>query len=242
MTFFGLQKIMERFQDKLFDLLENHDTLSGRIFDYFIQTMILISVIGYALETLPDLTPSQIEIFESIESVLVTIFTIEYLARLYAYKTKFKFIFSFYGLVDLISLVPFYFSFGIDFRFLRAVRAIKLLRPYKRATSILRSAFLSIKSELFVFFFVAILLVFFASVGIYQFEYSAQPDKFSSVIHSFWWALVTLTTVGYGDVYPITAGGKLFASIVMFIGIGIVAVPSGLIASALTKLVHKGSD
>jgi voltage-gated potassium channel len=93
----------------------------------------------------------------------------------------------------------------------------------------------SIKEELILFFMISTFLLFLSSVGIYYFENPAQPEVFKSVFHSLWWAIATLTTVGYGDIYPITAGGKIFTSIMLLIGLGIVAVPTGLIASALTK-------
>jgi voltage-gated potassium channel len=97
-------------------------------------------------------------------------------------------------------------------------------------------AFKSIKEELTLFFFSAILLLFFASVGIYYFENPVQPEVFSSVFESMWWAVATLTTVGYGDIYPITVGGKIFTFIILMVGLGIIAIPTGLIASALGKI------
>ena len=95
-----------------------------------------------------------------------------------------------------------------------------------------------IKEELFLFLILSSFLLFLSAVGIFYFENPAQPEVFASVFHSLWWAVATLTTVGYGDIYPITVGGKIFTSIMLFIGLGIVAVPTGLIASALTKNKH----
>jgi len=112
----------------------------------------------------------------------------------------------------------------------------KMLR-YSRAIQRLKQAFLTIKEELVLFLIVTGFLLYISSVGIYYFENNAQPEQFKSVFHCLWWAIVTLTTVGYGDAYPITMGGKIFTSIVALIGIGVVAVPTGLIASALTKVI-----
>ncbi len=178
---------------------------------------------------------------------MVLIFTGEYLLRLIVADRKLKFIFSFYGLIDLFAILPFYISTGIDlrsiriFRMLRLFRIFKILR-YSKAINRFHLAFKSIKEELVLFLFTAAILVFVASIGIYYFESKAQPEHFASFFHSLWWSIVTLTTVGYGDVYPITTAGKVFASIVMFIGIGVVAVPSGLIASALTRIVRSDDD
>jgi voltage-gated potassium channel len=106
---------------------------------------------------------------------------------------------------------------------------------FTRAITQLSKAFKSIKEELILFMILSSFLLYLSSVGIYYFENQAQPDVFKSVFHSLWWAIATFTTVGYGDIYPVTAGGKIFTSIMLLIGIGIIAVPTGLIASALTK-------
>ena len=100
-----------------------------------------------------------------------------------------------------------------------------------------QTAFISVKNELIVFLFATAFVLYISSVGIYYFENNAQPDVFKSVFHCLWWAVVTLTTVGYGDVYPITIGGKIFTFFILIIGLGIIAVPTGLLASALTKTV-----
>ena len=149
--------------------------------------------------------------------------------------------FSFYGLVDLAAILPFYIASGLDlravrvFRLLRLVRILKLLK-YSKAIDRFHRALVIAKEELILFGFVAAIMLYLSAVGIYYFENSAQPDQFKSVFHSLWWAVTTLTTVGYGDMYPITAGGKLFTFVVLMIGLGIVAVPTGLIASALSQV------
>ncbi len=97
----------------------------------------------------------------------------------------------------------------------------------------------SSKEEIFLFIFITLILIYFSAVGIYYFENQAQPEHFSSIFDSLWWAIITLTTVGYGDVYPITVGGKVFTFMILMIGLGIVAIPTGIISSALTKSVDK---
>ena len=106
---------------------------------------------------------------------------------------------------------------------------------YNNAIDRLNNAFSSVKKELTVFLMATIFLLYVSAVGIYYFEHPVQPDKFSSVFHSLWWAVTTLTTVGYGDMYPITIGGKIFTTIIVFIGMGMVAIPTGLLASAFSK-------
>ena len=113
------------------------------------------------------------------------------------------------------------------------------LFKYNNAIHRLTDAFKSIKNELIVFIIGTIFLLYVSAVGIYYFENPAQPEAFKSVFHSLWWAVTTLTTVGYGDMYPITIGGKLFTTFIVFIGMGMVAVPTGLLASALSKTFNK---
>ena len=147
---------------------------------------------------------------------------------------------SIYGVIDILAILPFYLNRFLDLRFLRAFRifrifrALKLIR-YNKALNRFNVAFKIVKEELVLFFIVIIILLFITSAGIYSFENEAQPDVFKSVFHSAWWSIVTLTTVGYGDVYPITLGGKIFTFFVLIIGIGVIAVPAGLVGTALSK-------
>ena len=124
------------------------------------------------------------------------------------------------------------------FRLFRLFRIFKLLK-YNSAIDRVSDAFSSIKKELVVFGVATLFLLYVAAVGIYYCENPAQPEKFKSVFHSLWWSVTTLTTVGYGDMYPITVGGKLFTSLIVFIGMGMVAIPTGLLASAFSKTFQK---
>ena len=225
-------------------IIEENDTKSGKFFDVFIQTLILLSLISFSIETLPNLDEQTVNRLHIFEIFSVVIFTIEYLLRIYVSDKKFKFIFSFYGLVDLFAILPFYLSTGIDLRSIRIFRLFRLFRAFKifRYNSALkrfRIAFISIKEELIVFLIATAFVMYLSAVGIYYFEHEVQPEKFASIFHCLWWAVATLTTVGYGDVYPITAGGKIFTFIMLLIGLGIIAVPTGLIASSLTKVISE---
>lgn len=222
------------------EVVERNDTTAGRLFDFFIQALIIVSLVSFSIETLPVLSERTRRILQLTEVVTVAIFTAEYLLRVIVADSKKAFIFSFYGLIDLMAILPFYVTTGIDLRSIRAFRLLRLLRAFKmiRYNAAIRRfhrAFIIAKEEIALFLMVACLLLFFSAVGIYYCENEAQPETFASVFHSLWWAVCTLTTVGYGDIYPITIGGKIFTFFVLMIGLGIVAVPAGLVASALSK-------
>ncbi len=221
-------------------IIEDNTTRKGRLFDYFIQSLIIISLISFSIETLPNNSRETKIILKCIEWISVGIFSIEYILRIYVAKKPFKYIFSFYGFIDLLAIIPFYLRLTIDLRMLRSFRifrifrALKLVR-YNRALRRFHIATSIIKEELVLFFIITGILIFISGAGIYFFENQTQPESFKSIFHSLWWAVVTLTTVGYGDIYPITIGGKVFTFFVLMIGIGIVSIPTGLIASALTR-------
>lgn len=222
-------------------VIEKNDTAAGRIFGLFIQVLIVTSVITFSVETLPNLQSRTRELLSIIEASIVVIFTVEYFLRIYVADKKSGYIFSFYGIVDLVAIIPFYMSLGVDLRSIRVLRMLRLFRLFKlarynEAMQRFYRAFLIIKEEIVLFGVVTIMLLYLSAVGIYYFENEAQPEQFKSIFHSFWWAVTTLTTVGYGDVYPITVGGRIFTFLVLIIGLGIVAVPGGLLASAFSKV------
>ena len=212
----------------------------GLYFNFFIQFLIIVSIVNFTILTLPNLSTKTQEIINGLEVFCVAVFTIEYLLRIYAAKSKVRFFFSFFGLVDLIAILPFYLALGMDLKSLRAIRLFRILRLFKflrysNTLAKMKKSFNIIKRELFLFTLATLLLLYFSSIGIYYFENEAQPELFTSLFDAMWWSVATLTTVGYGDVYPITNGGKIFASAIVFIGLGLVAIPTGLIASSLTK-------
>ena len=228
-------------------IVERNDTLPGRTFDLVMQSLILISIITFTVETLPDLEADTRKFLHATEVVIVILFTIEYLLRLYVADRKLGYVLSFYGVIDLLAILPFYLASGIDLRSLRVFRMFRLFRLLKllrfgRAMRRFARAFVIAKEEIILFSVVTVMLLYLSAVGIYYFEHIAQPEAFKSVIHSLWWAVTTLTTVGYGDVYPITAGGKIFTFIILMIGLGIVAIPAGLLASALSKVRMEESE
>lgn len=222
-------------------IIEETNTTAGRIFDLFIQALIVASIITFSIETLPDLEDKTKDFLFYVETFIVVIFTIEYLLRIYIADKKSDYIFSFYGIVDFIAIAPFYISLGMDLRSVRILRMLRLFRLFKlvrynKAMTRFYRAFYFAKEEIVLFGVVTLMLLYISAVGIYYFENESQPEQFKSIFHSFWWAVTTLTTVGYGDVYPITIGGRLFTFIILMIGLGLVAVPAALLAAALSKI------
>lgn len=227
-------------RDKLRDIVDDRTTKWGKVFDYSVQVLILISLIAFAIGTLPNNPEKVKNILIRIEYFAIVAFTIEYLLRIYVAKKPFKYIFSFYGIIDLLAIIPFYITASTHLMSLRALRIFRIFRAFKlvrynKALNRFNIAARIVKEEIILFMMVTFIFLFLASAGIYYFENQAQPETFSSIFSSAWWAVVTLTTVGYGDVYPITIGGKMFTFFILMIGVGIVTIPAGLVASALTK-------
>lgn len=225
---------------RLNKIINGGETRTGKVFELFVQFLIIVSLVTFSIETLPNISETTEHWLEVIEVITVIFFTVEYLIRLTVAEKKLKFIFSFFGIIDLLAILPFYLAKGLDLRSVRAFRMLRLFRAFKimrysKAISRFHRALLIAREEIILFVIVTMLLIYFSAVGIYYFEHEVQPDKFTSVFHSLWWSVATLTTVGYGDIYPITIGGKIFTFGILLIGLGIISVPAGLVSSALSK-------
>jgi voltage-gated potassium channel len=229
--------------DKLREIVEETDTRLGKIFDLSIQALIIFSIVIFSIETLPNLDSDTTGRLKAAEVVIISLFTAEYLLRLTVSKFKVRFVFSFWGIIDLLAIAPFYLillGVNLDLVFLRTLRLFRLIRIIKlaRYSKSIKRILLALKiarEDLLLAFGATGIMLIVASFGIYVFENPAQPDRFISVFHSLWWALATLTTVGYGEIYPITLGGKIFTGFILMIGLGVVALPAGIIASSLTE-------
>ena len=228
---------------KLRRTVEETDTQLGLLFDLSIQVLIIASIVTFSIETLPNLDQDILKILAALELTFISIFTFEYILRYLVAERKTKFVFSFWGIIDLLAILPFYLvnlGFTYNFIMLRAFRLLRLVRilklgRYSKSLSRMTLAIKIARYDLLLALATTAIMLLVASFGIYQFENPAQPDKFSSVFESLWWALATLTTVGYGDIYPITLGGRIFTGVILMIGLGIVALPAGIIASSLTE-------
>ena len=219
------------------------------VFLNFIYLLILLNVSMLIVASYKELFDEYIEWFEYFEIFTVVVFSIEYILRLWTANFEFegkngfvkriKFVFSFYGLVDLFAVLPFYlpFFFAFDLRVLRILRLFRLLRIFKlgrlsKSLQTITAVLKESKSELAITVYVAFILMILSSTLMYYVENQVQPEKFENIGQAMWWSVATLTTVGYGDIYPITGLGKILSSIIALVGIGFVALPTGIISSA----------
>jgi voltage-gated potassium channel len=221
------------------------------LFDKFIYVLIILNIVAMIMESHVSLSLAYGNAFGIFERTSIFIFSFEYLYRVFiAFKDDklkgvSKYVFSVFGIIDLISILPFYLNtfIKVDGRFLRILRLFRLTRIFKlgRDSSSLKlftKALSSVKNELRFTLFLSALMILFSASAIYYLENEAQPEKFSSISESIWWATVSLATVGYGDVYPVTIGGKIFASLISLIGIGVVAIPTGIISASFVEEIR----
>ena len=176
-----------------------------------------------------------------IELAVLGLFTAEYALRLWIAERPWKYALSFYGLIDLAAILPFYLAWGTETTALRALRLLRLIRLWKhrgytRAWLRLSRALKESREEATIFLVASGLTLYIAAVGIHQFEADAQPEHFGTLAQSLWWAIGLLVDVDYGEIWPVTFGGKAFTAVIALIGIAIIAVPAGLVASALTRV------
>ena len=227
----------------------NKKETASRIFNISIVVLIILNVIAIILESFQDLKDLYEKQFYIFEVFSVAIFTIEYILRLWTAKYKYPdknevnalltYIFSPYALIDLFAILPFYLPFLIhaDLRFIRIFRLFRITRIFKlgrysKSLKLIIEVFKEKKSDLGVTIFVTFILLVIASTIMYYLEHDKQPQAFPNIIASFWWAIATLTTVGYGDVYPITGWGKFISSIIALLGIVVIALPTGILSAA----------
>jgi len=218
-----------------------------------ILIMVVLSIAIVILETEKSISDNYLDIFFVINAFFAISFTIEYLLRLLVigknskYKGfygRLRFIITPFSIIDLVAFLPFYFGGGSNTYLLRILRLLRILKlakigPISDALNTLGKAIKSRSYELIVSICVALFILFVSAVGMYLIEGKIQPDYFGSIPRSLWWAVITLTTVGYGDVYPITAIGKVCAGISAFAGIGIIAMPTGILAAAFSNTFEK---
>ena len=221
-------------------LLDEGDRL-GHGFSIFIQSMILFSMLLFAFETMDGLSKEAIMVLNRLNLVIVAIFTLEYGIRVFGARRPLGYVFSLWGLIDLLAILPFYVSTGLD---LRAIRVFRLLRiliyfklfRYNKGIRMIKRSFQMIYGELAIVFLSSLFALYLVSMGIFYFESQAQPNDFGNLFDCLWWAIVTLTTVGYGDVVPVTTGGRLFTGLILLIGIGMISVPTAIISSAFLQI------
>ncbi len=229
---------MER--TRIYEILEGRDPEYGRSFAIFSTIVILLGAFNYAIGTLPEQSPGTERLITLVDVFVLSVFAAEYTARVITSPRRMRYIFSFWGIIDLAAFLPVLLLGTSEMQAARILRVILLARLLKlmritHAFDILVEAMEEIWEQLCVFLLIMLIVLFLAATGIYYLEREAQPGVFSSVPHSMWWAVATLTTVGYGDIVPVTVGGKVFTGIVLLIGLAVVAVPTGLISAALVS-------
>ena len=241
---------------RLFQILETtpHDDSVSRGYDSFMLTVIILNVIFLCLETVQEIHQHWHSLFFAFEWFSIALFTFEYLLRLWVctenpiYKApilgRIRYIASFFAIVDLLSFLPFYiFLYSENAKYMAVIRVFRLIRiiklaEYSNALIFLGRVIQKRKEELLTTGFLTFILLICASSVMYILEHEAQPDKFSSIPMAMWWGVTALTTVGYGDVFPITPIGKIFACIVAVLGIGVFALPAGILGASFLEEVQ----
>ena len=240
----------------LLEPAEENDKLS-KILDIFLVCLISLNVFFVILETVDILYQKYETFFISFEIFSIIIFSFEYVARLWActeekktgsfLKKRVRYIFSFPAIIDALAILPSIIAIffpSVDLRFIRVLRILRLLKfsRYSNSINSLLSVLWDQRRSFGAAFFILFVVLIISSSGMYLVEKNVQPDKFGSIPQAMWWAIVTLTTVGYGDTFPITSAGKFFGSLIIILGIGTVALPSGILASAFTEFSRRNQQ
>lgn len=233
--------ISERLRHKLHTIIYEADTPAGKLFDVVLLFLILISVAALILESVPSIGLAYGTELYVIEWIITIFFSLEYIGRLLSVKRPLKYALSFYGMVDLLATIPKYIDLLFPgFHFLLAVRAIRLLRVFRilklmhfvGASNLLLVALRRSRIKILVFLFTVLVLCVILGTVMYMVE--GPEHGFSNIPVSIYWTIVTLTTVGFGDITPVTPLGQFISSIIMILGYGIIAVPTGIVTSELT--------
>lgn len=233
----------ESFKERLHEIIFEADTPAGKWFDIVLLILIVISVLIVMFESVESLNSKYHNLFFVTEWVLTIAFTIEYFLRIWIVKKPSKYIFSFFGIIDFLAIIPTYLSlFFVGTHYLLVIRALRLLRvfrvlklaQYLSESRILADALKASRTKIFIFIFTVLMLT--CIIGSIMYLVEGPDHGFTSIPMSMYWAIVTMTTVGYGDIAPQTDIGKFLAAIVMILGYGIIAVPTGIVTSELTKL------
>jgi len=233
-----------------------HGSKRNLLFDYVIMVLIVLNMVSIVLDTVKSINEVWHHAFYTFELISVVIFSIEYGLRIYcaeftypsssAWKSRLKFMTSTFGVIDLLAILPFYLPLilTVDVESLRLLMLMRFVRVFKinrynHSSTLILSVIREKKGQLATTVFVTFMLMIIASVLMFYVEGKVQPEAFPNIIATFWWAISTLTTVGYGDVVPLTSVGKLISGLLAFLGLGVVALPTGIISSGFLEKSHK---
>lgn len=221
--------------------------VENKYIEWFLVILIIINIVCLGFETDKTIYITHKSLFTNVEVISVTIFTFEYLLRLCS-SDNIKEIFKPLMVIDLLSILPFYLPFiGIDLRILRAFRLFRILRMFKlaryfEALQMIGNVIYRKRTELISILGVLLFLMFISSFLMFYAESDAQPEAFQNILDTFWWSLVTFTTVGYGDVYPVTALGKVLSGIIVLIGIMLFALPTSILTAEFMNEFSKKDE
>jgi len=229
--------------------------LLERIFEFVLVSIIIMNILAILLDSVGEIHDDYKQVFQNFEIFTIVFFTLEYVARIYSIvenpkykdpiKGRLKFIIQPIAIIDLLAFVPFYFAFlTVDLRFLRIFRLMVLFRLFKiarylHALTIFKKVLADRKEQLVLsFLFILFILVIISFIMFYV-EHDYQPDKFTSIPATMWWGIATITTVGYGDLVPITPLGKFLGGLFAIAGVGLLALPAGILSSGFYEMLHK---
>ena len=255
------QLYVMRYYRFIFDVLESKDPSRPvtKFFQLFMMSLITLNVLAVILETVQSISDEYGTFLYYFEIVSVIVFTIEYLGRLVTCTSdsnfsrpivgRLRFALTFFMIIDLLAILPFYLPllFALDLRFIRAIRLIRIFRVlkfgrYSTSLRLMLSVFREKKEELIISVFIVVLLLILSSSLMYYIEHEVQPEIFSSIPATMWWGISTITTVGYGDMYPITPLGKILGAIISLLGIAMFALPTGILASGFTDIFRRRQE
>ncbi len=233
-------------KQRLYEIVFEADTPLGKIFDLVLLILILLSICFVSIETVQSVAEKYGTLLFYLEWIITVFFTLEYILRIYIVRRKSKYIFSYYGIIDLLSLLPSYVGlFVVGIQGLVVIRALRLLRVFRilklsryvHDTNLIGAALKASRTKISVFLYTVVLLVIIIGTVMYLVE--GEASGFGSIPEGIYWAIVTLTTVGYGDIAPATALGRFIASFVMILGYGIIAVPTGIVTAEFSNMNRK---
>lgn len=245
---------MQDKRKRIFNIIEigNKDDMPSAVFDRFIVVVIFVNLLVTLMQTFDQLSP-YMPVLNALELITIVIFVIEYILRVvtadFLYpeersglKARLRFVFSAYGLIDLFSIVPYFLPFifpvgAVAFRMFRVFRIFRLFKINAQydAFNVIASVLKEKKNQLISSVCMIFILMLASSLCMYSLEHDAQPEQFKNAFSGIWWSVSTLLTVGYGDIYPVTAAGKVMAIIISFLGVGMVAIPTGIISAGFVE-------
>lgn len=251
-------KTYSKIKQKVFDIVNATEAGGwfGKAFNSFIMLLIISNIAALILETVQEVAAPNIKAFRTFETVSVIIFTIEYILRIFTITCDPKFreiisgrvryFFTPLALIDILAILPFYLPMIIplDLRFLRALRMVRLFRIFKvarytKSFGLMANVLKAKKEELLITVALVSILLIIVSSLMYYVEHDAQPKVFKSILDAMWWGIATLTTIGYGDAYPVTPPGKVLGGITALLGIGLFALPAGILGSGFVEEMQK---